>query len=149
MTRLVAFDHGTRRIGVAVADIETGLAFVRPALRGRAAHDPEAPLAIIRAEGASAVIVGLPRNMDGTEGIQAAAARAFASRLLAAGVPVTFVDERLTSWEAHATLASGGRQPNRGSGEVDSAAARLILQDYLDGEHAPEPRRAPLEQESR
>ena len=149
MTRLVAFDHGARRIGVAVADTETGVAFARAALRGRAARDPEAPLAILRAEGAGAVIVGLPRNMDGSEGPQAAAARAFASGLEAAGVPITFVDERLTSWEARARLATAGRRPDRGSGEVDSAAARLILQDYLDGERTPGPRRASQEQESR
>ena len=149
MTRLVAFDHGTRRIGVAVADTETGMAFARPALRGRDARDPAAPLAVVRAEGAAAVIVGLPRNMDGTEGSQAAAARAFASGLVAAGVPVTFVDERLTSWEAQARLAAARRRPTRASGEVDSAAARLILQDYLDSERSPEPRHAPQEQESR
>lgn len=149
MTRLVAFDHGMRRIGVAVADTETGMAFARPALRGRAARDLEAPLAIVRAEGAAAVIVGLPRNMDGTEGAQAAAARAFASGLASAGVPVTLIDERLTSWEAQAQLATAGRRPDRASGEVDSAAARLILQDYLDRKRTPEPRRVPQEQESR
>jgi putative Holliday junction resolvase len=149
VSRLVAFDHGTRRIGVAVADSEAGIAFARPALRGRAARDPAAPLALVRSEAAETVVVGLPRNMDGTEGPQAAAARSFGAVLEAAGVAVVFVDERLSSWEAGQQLKEAGRQASRASGELDSAAARLILQDYLDTERTPEPRGAPQEHESR
>jgi putative holliday junction resolvase len=149
VTRFVAFDHGSRRIGVAVGDTETGIAFARQALRGRGLADPGRLLALVRGEGAEAVIVGLPRNMDGTEGPQAAAARAFGARLAAASVEVIYVDERLTSWEAGERLAAGGRRPSRASGELDSAAARLILQDYLDARRIPAPNTPPQEQESR
>jgi len=149
MSRLIAFDHGERRIGVAVADTEAGLAFARPALRGRAARSPAAALALVQAEGAETVVVGLPRNMDGSEGAQAAAARGFGATLEAAGMSVEYVDERLSSWAAGERLLESGRHPSRASGELDSAAARLILQDYLDTERAPERHGAPQEQESR
>jgi putative Holliday junction resolvase len=74
--------------------------------------------------------------MDGTEGPQAAAARDFGERLAAVGLQVAYVDERLTSWQAAEQLADEGRRVRRRSGEIDSAAARLILQEYLDA-HAP------------
>lgn len=133
MSRVIALDHGERRIGVAVADRETGMAFARPALRRR---NLEGILDEVRelcaTEGAELVVIGLPRNMDGTEGVQARRARAFGEALTARGVRVAYEDERLTSWEATQRLAGAGRRPSRQSGDVDSAAARLILQQYLD-----------------
>ena len=86
------------------------MAFARPALRRRGTvSDLESIAALARGEGAEVVVLGLPRNMDGSEGPQAAAARHFGER-----------------------LAATGRRPDRRSGELDSAAARLILQEYLD-----------------
>ena len=82
------------------------------------------------------MVLGLPRNMDGGEGPQATAARAFGEQLRAIGLEVTYVDERLTSWEAGEQIKATGRAPHRASGERDSAAARLILQDYLDARAA-------------
>lgn len=140
MTRLVAVDHGARRIGIAVGDSETGVAFARPALRrGRGTDAAAEVAAIVRREGATRVIVGLPRNMDGSEGPQAATVRAFGERLAAHGVEVVYLDERLTSWEASRRLAGSGRRPARSSGELDSAAARIILQEYFAGPSQPDP----------
>ena len=130
----MGLDHGSRRVGVAVGDSETGLAFARPALR---APDPAAVVALARTEGVDAVILGLPRNMDGSEGPQAATARRFGDRLIALGLSVTYHDERLSSFEAGRDLAAAGRRPARRSGELDSAAARLILQEYLDTHASP------------
>jgi putative holliday junction resolvase len=138
MSRLIGLDHGSRRIGVAVGDEETGLAFARPAIRRRsetAALEAVADLA--RSEGAELVIVGLPRNMDGSEGPQAAAARAFGERLAIIGLRVEYVDERLTSWAVAERMAAEGRRPHRSSGELDSAAAAVILQEYLDARARP------------
>ncbi|MEO8252091.1 MAG: Holliday junction resolvase RuvX [Chloroflexota bacterium] len=133
MTTVIGLDHGSRRIGVAVGSEETGQAFARPAVRRRnEAADLELLASLAQAEGASRVVVGLPRNMDGSEGAQAAAARTFGAGLTGIGLEVVFVDERLTSWQAGEELAAAGRQPSRASGERDSAAARLILQEYLD-----------------
>jgi putative Holliday junction resolvase len=130
----MGLDHGNRRVGVAIGDSETGLAFARPALR---APDPAAVLALARTEGVDAIVLGLPRNMDGSEGPQAATARRFGDRLIALGLGVTYHDERLSSWEAARELAAAGRRPARRSGELDSAAARLILQEYLDTHASP------------
>lgn len=138
MSAVIGIDHGSRRIGLAVGSEETGQAFARPALqRRRQSSDLEQIAELARAEGASRVVVGLPRNMDGSEGEQAAAARAFGAQLGAIGLEVAFVDERLTTWEAGERLAAAGRRPTRASGEKDSAAARLILQEYLDARARP------------
>jgi len=132
VSRVIAFDHGTRRIGVAVADTETGQAFSHPALRMARGGEIGPVVAFARAEQAAHVIVGLPRNMDGSEGPQAKAARRFGDQLAEAGLDVVYVDERLTSWEAGERFAAAGQRPQRKRGDIDSAAARLILQDYLD-----------------
>jgi putative Holliday junction resolvase len=133
VSRVVALDHGERRIGVAVADRETGMAFARPAIRRRRLEEIlDEVKRLCAAEGAELVVIGLPRNMDGTEGAQARRARAFGEALAASGLRVAYEDERLSSWEAGRHLAGAGRRPSRDSGELDSAAARLILQQYLD-----------------
>jgi putative Holliday junction resolvase len=132
--RLLAVDHGTRRMGIAVADTVTGIAFARPALRGR--EQARAVAALARAEGAQRIVVGLPLNMDGSEGPQAAAARNLGEQLAAIGLEVVYVDERLSSFQAAERLAAAGRRPSRESGELDSAAATIILQQYLDTEES-------------
>jgi putative holliday junction resolvase len=137
VSRIIGLDHGSRRIGIAVGDTETAMAFARPALRRtREAADLAAVIALAQAEGTIRTIVGLPRNMDGTEGSQAAAARAFGDQLTKLGLAVEYVDERLTSWQAAEQIAPGGKRPVRASGELDSAAAALILQEYLDAQEA-------------
>lgn len=135
--RIIGLDHGSRRIGLAIGDLETRLAFSRPALqRTNLASDLEAIQQMADDEDASTLVVGLPRNMDGSEGPQAQAARAFGQRLAAGGLDVVFQDERLTSWQAAEQLGPR-RGRERRSGELDSAAARLILQEYLDAQPRP------------
>jgi putative Holliday junction resolvase len=138
MSAIIGLDHGSRRIGVAIGNEETGQAFARPALhRTNEAADLEQIAALAHAEDARRIVLGLPRNMDGSEGAQAATARGFGAQLSAIGLEVVFVDERLTSWQAGEQLAAAGRRPIRASGEQDSAAACLILQEYLDARAAP------------
>jgi putative holliday junction resolvase len=134
MSTIIGLDHGARRIGVAVGDTETGMAFPRPAIHRRSlAVDLHEVEQLAWAEGAELIVVGLPLNMDGSEGDQAAAARSFGDGLTENGLRVAYEDERLSSWEAGEQLRAGGRRsPSRESGELDSAAARLILQQYLD-----------------
>jgi putative Holliday junction resolvase len=137
VTRLLAIDHGSRRIGVALADSETRIAFARPALRRHRSSGDAARIAdLARGERVQRIIVGLPLNMDGSEGAQAAAARSFGGELTAIGLEVVFVDERLSSWAARQQMAAAGKRPTRQSGELDSAAAALILQQYLDTEES-------------
>jgi len=140
VSRLIALDHGKRRIGVAIADTETGMAFARNAIQRRNLdHDLALVRELCTAEGVERIVVGLPLNMDGTEGPQAAAAREFGSRLAAIGLEVSYEDERLSSWEAAERLMEAGRNPRRAGGELDSTAARVILQQYLDARHRPGP----------
>ena len=135
--RLIGLDHGSRRIGVAIGDTETGLAFARPALqRTNERADVRVIGELARNEGAETIVLGLPCNMDGSEGPQAAAARDFGEQLAAIGLTVAYQDERLTSWQA-AEQIGPRRGRERRSGELDSAAARLILQEYLDAFHPP------------
>jgi putative Holliday junction resolvase len=133
---VIGVDHGARRIGLAIGDEETGMAFPRPALRGAAAA-PDRIRDLAAAEGAERVVVGLPLNMDGTEGDQAAAARAFGARLERLGLTVSFIDERLTSWEATERLTGSGQRP-QAPDAIDSAAAALILERYFAGRRRPE-----------
>lgn len=137
--RLIGLDHGSRRIGIAVGDTDSGFAFALPALqRTNARADVLAISRLVQAEGADAIVLGLPRNMDGSEGLQAAAARSFGKQLTAIGLKVSYQDERLSTWQALEQLGPR-RGRDRRSGELDSAAARVILQEYLDAGVRPRP----------
>ena len=135
MGRVIGVDHGRRRVGLAVGDDETGMAFPRTVVRARDAVRSIARLAA--EEGTSRIVVGLPRNLDGTEGPQAAAARAFGNELAAIGLKVAFTDERLTSWEAEERARASDRRA--GANAIDSAAAALILEDYFARRRPEEP----------
>jgi len=136
VTRVIGLDHGSSRIGMAIGDTETGMAFARTAIQRR---NLDRDLALVgelcTTEGAHRVVIGLPLNMDGSEGSQAAQVRAFGDRLGVIGLEIVYEDERLSTWEAGERLAEVGRRARRGSGELDSTAARVILQQYLDARH--------------
>ena len=118
---------------MAIGDTETRMAFAREAIhRSSLVVDVERVVQLRTAEAAELVVIGLPLNMDGSEGEEAARARSFGVALEAAGMPIAYADERLTSWEAGQRLRASGERPSRRSGELDSTAARLILQQYLD-----------------
>lgn len=136
--RVVAFDLGDRRIGVAVSDPLGVLATGRDTIRRDGEAYPwRALLAVIEECEAVRVVVGEPLHMDGGESDRSRAARAFAAELRErTGLPVDLEDERLTSDEAERHLArSGGRngaRRRRERGDVDRVAATLILQGWLD-----------------
>jgi len=131
--RCIGIDHGSRRIGLAFGD-ELGVATPLPALTQ---PDPDrrwtALLAVVRERQATDLVLGHPLNMDETAGPKAKEVEAFAGKLRAElSLPVHLVDERLTSYEAESTIAKSKRRDVRGSGIIDSRAATLILQDYLN-----------------
>lgn len=132
MTTYLALDVGDRRIGLAAGSDEAGLARPLSILsRHSKRHDFEA---IIRQAGearADYILVGLPLNMDGSEGAQARRVRKFAAQLSRhIDLPLTFWDERLSSFQADLIIAEvGGR---RRGGHNDDVAAAAILQSYLD-----------------
>lgn len=138
--RVIAFDLGDRRIGVAVSDPLRVLATGRDTLlRDGESYPWKALLAVIRQEEATQIVVGDPLNVDGSIGERSEMARAFAAEVgRRAGLPVDLEDERYTSEEAEQALSEIGRSARRRSrGEVDRAAATLILQGWLD-DHSPE-----------
>lgn len=140
---LMALDHGSKRIGLAVCDARRVHVFPIDALvienRGRrsrwdAKRVIEAVVSAANEHGAVGFVVGLPLNMDGTDSDQTRAARSFAERLAAASDrPVQLVDERLTTAEARWRMAAAGPVGRRGAGLRDSLAAAAILENYLRG----------------
>lgn len=136
--RCLGIDYGTRRIGLSYGD-ELGVATPLPALtEADAANRWAALLDVARRRRVTDLVVGHPLNMDDTPGPKAREAEAFAARLGAElGLPVHLVDERLTSHEAEATIAKARRRELRASGIVDSRAATLILQDFLNQRFPP------------
>lgn len=141
--RLVAFDVGLKRTGVAVSDASGTLARPYRVLHGRDVL--EAALALIRDlddDGVAQVVVGLPKRLDGRDTQATPAARAFGEALAArCGVPVVFEDERLTSVEAEARLAELEPDWRARKKKIDAAAAAVILQDVLDRRAAAAPGR--------
>jgi putative Holliday junction resolvase len=132
--RFLGIDHGSRRIGLAFGD-EIGVATPLPAITlADPARQWAAIAAVVGERRISEMVVGHPLNMDGTSGEKAREVEAFAERLRSEfGLPVHLVDERLTSYEAESTIPPSRRRALRRSGLVDSRAATLILQDFLDG----------------
>jgi putative holliday junction resolvase len=142
---LLGLDYGEKRIGLAYAD-ELGLAFPLPAAtQGSEAGRLDAIAETVARRRVTALVVGYPYNMDGSVGFKAREVDAFIARLEARlALPVHRVDERLTTHAAQSALEEAGRKGKRdrkvrASGEVDSRAATLILQDFLDARELASP----------
>jgi len=136
--RCLGIDYGTRRIGLSYGD-DLGVATPLPAIVDAAPEKRWAGLvAAIKSRQATDLVLGYPLNMDDTAGPKAKEAEALAGRLRAElSLPVHLVDERLTSYEAESTIAKSKRREVRASGLIDSRAATLILQDFLDQKSPP------------
>jgi putative Holliday junction resolvase len=131
---LVGLDLGTKTIGVAVSD--TGRRVASPLetiRRSRFSADATRLLALAAGRAAAGVVVGLPRNMDGSEGPRAQSARAFARNLAGLSeLPITFWDERLSTVAAERALLEADTSRRRRAEVIDQVAAGYILQGFLD-----------------
>jgi putative Holliday junction resolvase len=132
--RYLALDHGTKRIGVAVSD---ELKMIAQPLE----YIPAEPFAdflarlkeIIREKEVELILVGMPRNMDGSYGPAALKVREFVAAVKdAVTVPMQMWDERLTSAQAQRFLIQGGVRRQKRKEKVDKTAAAILLQSYLD-----------------
>lgn len=135
MTLFLGIDYGDRRIGLAVGDSETPVASPIATLlaRGGPAEDVRAVMQNARAYEIDAYVVGLPLNMDGTEGEQAQKTRRFGDELArTTGKSVHFWDERLSTVEASDLLASAELTRKKRKDRLDRVAAKVILQGFLD-----------------
>lgn len=131
--RIMALDYGDARTGVAISDLNGILCGETLVLNEwDAEHLAQRVSALARERGCGLILLGLPLNMDGSEGPRAEKARQFAEMLRALDVPeVLLRDERRTSVEAHAILRANGRREKRHRQNVDAVAAQLILETFL------------------
>jgi putative Holliday junction resolvase len=141
---LIGLDLGTRTIGVAVSDTYRRVASPLETIRRtKFGADAARLLALAEGRAVAGLVLGLPRNMDGSEGPRAQSARAFARNLAAlTGLPITFWDERLSTVAAERALLEADASRRRRAEVIDHVAAGYILQGFLDRLHHLERSRA-------
>lgn len=134
MKKIMGIDYGDARTGVAISDLLctiVGSTCVVPSRNTEKAIADIVKLAHDNMVGE--IIVGLPRNMDGSEGVRAELCREFAGKLAeATGLPVKMWDERRTTVEAHNILSQHNYHGKKRKNTVDAVAASLILEGYLN-----------------
>ena len=132
--RILGVDFGDTRTGLALSDpsrlLASGLETLSP---GGMEKTAEAVAKVAKERNAAAVVVGLPKNMDGTEGFRAVRCREFAEKLSAlTGLPVAMLDERLTTVSASRFLNETNTRGTARKGVIDTLSAQIILQNALD-----------------
>jgi len=135
--RILALDHGTKRIGVAISDELKVLAQPLEFIPAEPFADFLARLKeLLREKEVELILVGMPRNMDGSYGPAALKVQDFVAALgNAVTVPIQTWDERLTSVQANRFLIEGKVRREKRKEKVDKTAAAILLQSYLDGLH--------------
>ena len=134
MSRTLGIDFGTRRIGLALSDPTGTLASPLPFLDNTGLREVAAKLQeLVQTHGVETVVIGLPRNMDGTYGPSAQKVRDFITQIQA-HLPAKIIpqDERLTTAQASKDLAQMGLSQKELRKKVDSSSAAIILQQFLD-----------------
>lgn len=134
MQAVMGLDLGTKTIGVAVSDsFQTVATPLETVKRRKFTQDAERLLQIIAERSIGAIVLGLPLNMDGTEGPRAQSTRAFARNLeKLSALPIAFWDERLSTVAAERALLEADTSRKRRSEVIDHVAASYILQGVLD-----------------
>ena len=134
--RILGVDFGDTRTGLAVSDISrflaSGIGYVSP---GGIDKTAQKVAEVAREQKVGAIVVGLPKNMDGSEGFRAERCREFArllSQKLDGAVPIAMMDERLTTMSASRYLNETGTRGAKRKGVVDTLSAQIILQNALD-----------------
>ncbi len=133
MKRIMGIDYGDARTGVAVSDLLCSIVGSTWVIPSRNTDKAVADiLRLCKEQEVGQIVVGLPRNMDGTEGPRAQLCRAFAQRLgQESGLPIQMWDERRTTVEAHNILSEHNYHGKKRKNTVDAVAASLILEGYL------------------
>ena len=133
--RILGVDFGDTRTGVAVSDISrflaSGIGYISP---GGIEKTADKIAEIAREQKASAIVVGLPKNMDGSEGFRAERCREFAQLLRERleSIPVAMIDERLTTMSASRYLNETNTRGSKRKGVIETLSAQIILQNALD-----------------
>ena len=131
--KILAVDYGDARTGIAISDLLCSIVGSTKVIHSR---NPEKTLEeicrLVGENGVGEIVVGLPKNMDGTEGARAQLCREFAQQLRErTGLPVAHWDERRTTVEAHNILSQHNYHGKKRKNTVDAVAASLILEGYL------------------
>lgn len=134
MKRILGIDYGDARTGIAISDLLCSIVGSTTVIHSR---KPEKTLAeirkLVKENEVGEIVMGLPKNMDGTEGPRAELCRDFAAQVQeATGLPVTLWDERRTTVEAHNILSEHNYHGKKRKNTVDAVAASLILEGYLN-----------------
>lgn len=131
--KIMGIDYGDARTGVAISDLLCTIVGTTTVLPSRNPEKLMADLVRLTKENQiGEIVVGLPKNMDGTEGSRAQLCREFAQTLEdATGLPVTMWDERRTTVEAHNILSAHNYHGKKRKETVDAVAASLILEGYM------------------
>ena len=133
--RVLGVDFGDTRTGLAVSDksrfLASGIGYVSP---GGIEKTADKVAEVAREHGVSAIVVGLPKNMDGSEGFRADRCREFADllRVRLSGIPVAMMDERMTTMSASRYLNETNTRGQKRKGVIDTLSAQIILQNALD-----------------
>ncbi|MGI5962111.1 MAG: Holliday junction resolvase RuvX [Lawsonibacter sp.] len=132
--RIMAIDYGDAHTGVALSDPTGFLTGTTTTIHSRQEEQVLTQLAqLVQEYQVEELVMGFPRNMDGTEGPRAERYRSFAARVeQATGLPVVLWDERRTTVDAHRILQQSGQNAKKRKKTVDAVAASLILEGYLD-----------------
>ena len=132
--KLLGVDFGDTRTGLAVSDVSrflaSGIGYVSP---GGIEKTADKVAEVAAEQRAVAIVVGLPRNMDGSEGFRAERCREFAALLREkTGLPVAMIDERMTTMSASRYLNETNTRGQKRKGVIDTLSAQIILQNALD-----------------
>lgn len=133
-SKLMGLDLGTKTIGIALSDIRLEIATARETLkRKKFTQDAQTLLEVAKSENVFGFVLGLPLNMDGSEGPRVQATRAFARNLSGlTNIPIAFWDERLSTVAAERALLEADMSRAKRAEKIDSVAAAFILQGALD-----------------
>ena len=133
MKKILAVDYGDARTGIAISDLLCSIVGSTTVIHSRnSSKTLEEVVRLVIQHDVGKIVVGLPKNMDGTEGTRAELCRDFARRLeLATGLEVALWDERRTTVEAHNILSQHNYHGKKRKETVDAVAASLILEGYL------------------
>lgn len=131
--RVMAVDYGDARTGIAVSDLLCSIVGSTTVIHSRNMDKTLAETAkLVHEREVTQIVVGLPKNMDGTEGARAEVCKVFAQKIgELTGVPVAMWDERRTTVEAHNILSEHNYHGKKRKNTVDAVAASLILEGYL------------------
>ena len=131
--KIMGIDYGDARTGVAISDLMCTIVGSTAVVPSRNAEKAIADIVkLAKDNSVGEIVVGLPKNMDGTEGVRAELCREFAAKLAeATGLPVAMWDERRTTVEAHNILSQHNYHGKKRKNTVDAVAASLILEGYL------------------